>query len=259
MIRLDLNYSVYVNVNDPNHPGGAAIDTTEDESEDGTPIYAQLVNDERGWKEATVVEARGSFIVSGLPDRPGASDVLSALKTIMARMIDHDVTPQMILSRLLTVDGVGSGLDAGLLGGHPPEYYLQSLVGAEGYSVTLVSGPETVIPWTELGIDYAPEKTYCVFITAHGNYPDVVSIPYESRNDGLHVYPHRFIDGKLIAGTGKKKWGSGKWGEGKVWVPGRKWGEEAWGSGKWDASRFVGGEAWGVYAPMPINIQVKEV
>jgi hypothetical protein len=67
------------------------------------------------------------------------------------------------------------------------------------------------------------------------------------------------MGGKLVAGTERKKWGIGKWGEGKVWVPGRKWGEGTWGSGKWDASRFVGGDAWGVYEPMPINIEIKEV
>jgi len=257
MIRLDLSYSVYVDINDPQHPGGAAIDTSTDEEEDGTPIYAKLVNDIRGWKEAAIVEARGSFIVSGLPERPGASDVLDALKIIMARIVDSNVTPQLILSRLLTVDGVGSGLDADLFGGHPPEYYQRA--SSAGYKVIQISGTETIIPWSELNLDYAPGRVFCILITAHGNYPEYVSFPYETKNDGLHIYPQRLIDGKLVAGTGKKKWGIGKWGEGKIYVPGRKWGEGLWGSDKWSASRFVGGEAWGVYAPMPINIQFKEV
>ena len=123
MIRLNLSYSVYVDINDPNHPGGAAINTSDDNSEDGTPLLAELLNDMRGWQEAVIVDARGNFTVTGLPDHPGASDILDALKIIMARSVDHNVTPQMILSRLLTVDGVGSGLDADLLGGHLPEYY----------------------------------------------------------------------------------------------------------------------------------------
>jgi hypothetical protein len=257
MIRLNFSYSVYVDINDPNHPGGAAIDTSDDESEDGTPIYARLINDMRGWREAAIVEARGSFTVNGIPDRPGASDTLDALKIIMARIVDSNVTPQMILSRLLTVDGVGSGLDADLLGGHPPSYY--QAASSAGYAVTLVSGPETIIPWVEINIDYSAQKKYCILITAHGNFPDVVSFPYETKSDGLHVFPQRLMNGNLIAGTERKKWGIGKWGEGKVWVPGRKWGEGTWGSGKWDASRFVGGDAWGVYEPMPINIEIKEV
>jgi len=257
MIKLNLSYSVFVDTNDPKHPGGAAINTSTDEEEDGTPILAQLVNDNRGWKEAAIVEARGSFIVSGVPDNVSSSDVLSALKIIMARMIDSNVTPQLILSRLLTVDGAGSGLDADLFGGHPPEYYQRA--SSAGYKVIQISGPETIIPWSELNLDFAPGKVFAIFITAHGNYPDYISFPYEAKSDGLHVFPQRLIGGKLVAGTGMKKWGIGKWGEGKEFVPGRKWGAGKWGSGKWDASRFVGGEAWGVYAPMPINIQFKEV
>ncbi|MCL2093829.1 MAG: hypothetical protein FWH12_06505 [Treponema sp.] len=257
MIKLDFSYSVYVDINHPNHPGGAAINTSSDNEEDGTPIFADLVNDLRGWMEAAIVDARKSFVVSGNTERPGASDVLDALKVIIARMIDNNVSPQMILSRLITVDGVGSGLDADLLGGYPPEYYLRS--GATGFMVTHVSGPATVIPWPELNIEYVPTGTYAAIITAHGNYPDYISFPYEAKNDGLHVYPHRLENGKLVAGTGMKKWGIDKWGTGKTYVPGRKWGIGTWGSDKWSASRSVGGEAWGVYGPMPINIQVKEV
>jgi hypothetical protein len=257
MIRLNHSYSPYVNVTDPNHPGGAAIDTTTEDEEDGTPIKAALVNDDRGWKEAAVTEARGSFIVTDQPDRPGASDVLNAIKIIINRMIDSNVTPQMILAKLISVDGAGSGLDADLFQGKPPEYYLRAATA--GFFVTHVCGPATVIPWTEFGIEYERDMVFCVFITAHGNYPDYVAFPYEVKSDGIHVYPQRLINGKLVAGTGRKKWGTGKWGTGKQHVPGKKWGMGKWGEGKWDASRIVGGEAWGVYAPMPINIQLKEV
>ena len=110
-----------------------------------------------------------------------------------------------------------------------------------------------------MNIDYSPEKTYCILITPHGNFPDVVSMPYETKNDGLHVRPQRLIGGRLIAGTERKKWGTFIWGEGKVWVPGKEWGEAAWGTFKGGASIYVGGDAWGAYESIPINIEIKEV
>jgi hypothetical protein len=258
MIKLDKNYDDYVDITDPSRPGGAAFDTSTTDSEDGTPIKAALINDIRGFFEAAVVEGNnGVFTVSGLPDRVGASDILNALKIIMLSKAEEKITAQYILSRLLTVDGEGSGLDAEKLGGHPSEYYQKA--SSSGFFVRQISGPETVIPWSEINIDYTPEKTFCIFILAHGNYKEFFNFAYETQSDGLHVFPQRIIDGKIIQGTRRKLWGMGKWGEGMVWVDGRKWGVGTWGSGPWDASRFVGGEAWGVYAPMPINIQVKEI
>jgi len=266
MIRLNHSYSPFVNTSDPNHPGGAAIDTTTEDEEDGTPIYARLVNDIRGWMEAAIVDARGSFIITEQPDRPGASDVLNSLKIIINRLIDLNVSPQMVLARLIPVDGAGSGLDADLFHGRPPEYYLRAATA--GFFVTHICGPETVIPWTEFGIEYEHGMPLCVFISVHGNYPDYVSFPYEVKSYGIHIYPQRLINGKLVAGTGRKRWGTGKWGTGKQCVPGEIWGMGKWGTGKWgmekwgegwSASRIVGGEAWGVFAPMPINIQLKEV
>ena len=257
MIKLDLSYSVYVDINNPNHPGGAAINTSTSDEEDGTPILAELVNDSRGWKEALIIDARGVFSVSGNVERHGKSDVLDALKIVMARMIDKNVTPQMILSRLLTVDGVGSGLDADLFGGYPPEYYQRA--SSAGFAVTFVSGAETIIPWSELNIDYAPNRVFYIAISAHGFFPEYVSFPYKTGSEGLHVFPHRLVNGQLVNGTPMRKWGTFKWGAGKVFVPGKKWGSFKWGSGKWSASRYAGGEAWGVSEPMPINIQVKEI
>jgi len=257
MIKLDHTYSSWVNTNDPNHPGGAAINTSSEEEEDGTPILANLVNDSRGWKEALIIEALGAFIVSGNVENHNASDVLNALKILTARMIDTNVTPEKILVRLLTVDGAGSGLDADLFGGKPPEYFQRA--SSAGFSVKLISGPETVILWSELNIDYTPDRTFAIFITAHGNFPEYVSFPYETKEDGLRVLPQRLINGQLVNGTGMRKWGTKKWGAGKVSVPGRKWGTWQWGDGQWCVARYVGGEAWGEYEPLPINIQVKEV
>jgi hypothetical protein len=256
MIKIDAKYTDYFDNSDPHYPGGKAVDTTSGDSEDGTPYKADWMNDANGFHQAAVADAHGTFQVSGVPDMVGASDVLDALKIIMSRRIENEVTAQKVLALLLTVDGAGSGLDADLLGGHPPAYYLSAT--SSGFFVKPVSGPETVIPWLELGIQYSAGKDFIVFISAHGLYKEFVSFPYDVRDDGLHVYPQKLIDGKIVPGTRMKKWGVGKWGEGTIYVPGRKWGEGLWGAGKWDASRTVGGDAWGGYESMAINIQIKE-
>jgi hypothetical protein len=256
MIKIDARYTDYFDNTDPLYPGGKAVDTSNGDAEDGTPYKADWMNDIDGFHQATIIEANGAFIVSGLPDRVGASDILNALKIIMNRRIGIEMTAGKILTLLLTVDGTGSGLDADLLGGKPPSYYLTA--AASGFYIEMISGPETVIPWLELGIDYSTGKDFIVFISAHGLYKEFISFPYDAQDDGLHVFPQKLIDGKIVSGTRMKKWGIGKWGEGTIYVPGRKWGEGLWGEVKWDTSRTVGGDAWGGYEPMNINIQIKE-
>jgi hypothetical protein len=256
MIRINAQYTDYFDNTDPAYPGGKAVDTTTGDSEDGTPVKAEWFNDIIGFFQAAIVDALGAFQVSGTPDRVGNSDILNALKTIISGRITNEMTAQRVLALLLTVDGVGSGIDADLFGGYPPEYY--KAAASAGFFVKLISGPETVIPWLEMGMEYTPEKVLAVFVSAHGLYKEFVSFPYDTKEDGLHVFPQRLINGKLVPGTRMKKWGIGKWGEGTIYVEGRKWGEGLWGAAKWDASRTVGGDAWGGFEPMKINIQIKE-
>jgi hypothetical protein len=232
MIRINVQYTDYFDNSDPEYPGGKAIDTTSGESEDGTPYKANWMNDVNGFHQAVIVEAHGEFQVSGAPDRVSSSDILNALKTIMNNRTAAQVTAEYILARLLTVDGTGSGLDAALLGGKPPEYY--QAAATAGFFVKDISGIETVIPWLELGIQYTPEKRFAVFISAHGlyqDYKDYISFPYDVKLDGLHIFPQRLLNGELVGGTPKKKWGIGKWG---------------------------GGDSWGGIKSMKINLQVKE-
>jgi hypothetical protein len=256
MIKINAQYTDYFDNSDPLYPGGKAVDTSNGDAEDGTPYKADWMNDVDGFHQAAVVEGKGSFQVSGSPDRVGSSDILNALKMIMNKRIVSEVTAERILALLLTVDGAGSGLDADFLGGKPPAYYLTA--SSSGFLIKLISGAETVIPWLELGVDYSFGKDFIIFISAHGLYKEFVSFPYDVQDDGLHVFPQKLLNGKLVGGTRMKKWGIGKWGEGTIYVPGRKWGEGLWGDAKWDASRTVGGDAWGGYEPMKINIKIKE-
>jgi len=256
MIRINAQYTDYFDNTDPTYPGGKAVDTTNGESEDGTPYKADWMNDVNGFHQAAIKEALGTFQVSGMPDRVGASDILNALKTIMNSRTDARVTAQYILTKLLTVDGIGSGLDADLFGGHPPQYYLQA--SASGFYIKEISGVETVIPWLEFGITYTPQMQLLIFISPHGLYKDYVSFPCDVQEDGLHIYPQKMQNGKLIGGTPMRKWGSFTWGEGIVFIPGRKWGTFQWGEGMWSAGRTVGGNKWGDFEPMRVNIQIKE-
>jgi hypothetical protein len=255
VIRIDLTYDDYVITDDPDYPGGKAKNTTLDDGIDGTKWAAAWFNTILGFFQAAIVEAVGSFEVSGVPDKVGSSDILSAIKTIATRMADEQITPGLILNRLKTVDGAGSGLDADLFAGKPPHYYLNQGIQ---FFLKRISGIETVIPPSELNIQYDPEKQYPLLVTASGDYPEFISFNADIQQGGVHIRPVRLIDGQLVPGTRIKKWGTEKWGAGSQYVTGKKWGEGKWGDGKWSASRWLGGNTWGGYAPMFINIIIKE-
>ena len=78
-----------------------------------------------------------------------------------------------------------------------------------------ISGTETVVSWETLGISYNAEKTYAAVVTPNGNYEEFLPFGTECQNDGLHIYPRRLVNGKVVAGTRHKKWGTRKWGIGK--------------------------------------------
>ncbi|MBO7583080.1 MAG: hypothetical protein J6T20_04760 [Treponema sp.] len=78
-----------------------------------------------------------------------------------------------------------------------------------------ISGTETVVNWETLGVSYDPEKRYAAIATPLGNYEEFLPFGTECKNDGLHIYPRRLINGKIVPGTRHKKWGTRKWGIGK--------------------------------------------
>ena len=247
----------YFDLGDPSMPGGKAVDDPTGDSYAGTSWDAIWFNQILGFFLAVIIEAFGNMDqVSGTHDRVNRSDVLNAIKKITRNIINLDVTPEMILYRLRMVDGVGSGLDADLFGGRPPSYYLNQGIG---FFVKPISGIETVIPALELSIQYDPRRKYPVFVSPHGNFPEFISFNAEVLPCGLYVRPVRLINGELVPGTRMQKWGTKKWGEGGYIVPGKKWGEGKWGEDKWSASRRIGGDLWGDFEPMNINIMFKEL
>ena len=82
----------------------------------------------------------------------------------------------------------------------------------------LISGTEYVVPWGALGVNFDPDKEYMAIVTPYGNYEEFMPFGTDCRSDGLHIYPRRLIDGEIVPGTRRIKWGVRKWGAGK-------WGE----------------------------------
>jgi hypothetical protein len=86
MIRIDENYTDYFDATDPAYPGGKAIPVSQGNRTDGTPWRALWFNTIFGFFTALIVEAWGEFTISGEPDKVGQSDLLNALRKVIADM-----------------------------------------------------------------------------------------------------------------------------------------------------------------------------
>lgn len=178
MIKIDGNYSDYREDNDEKYPYGKAVAATTPKSTDGTPWRKDFFNDLIGSRQAIFIKAFGK--TNRKPSAaPDNAETSDMLDAIM--QIIHDC----FSSRLFCVE---------------------------------INGTETVISWSTLGVEYDTEKQYAAVVTPAGNYEEFLPFGTECKTDGLHIYPRRLVDGKIIAGTRRKKWGVRKWGVGK-------WGE----------------------------------
>jgi hypothetical protein len=84
MIFLDKSYSEYVILDDPKYPGGKAFNASNRDSIDGTPYYADWMNDFNGFSQALIIAAFGSMdAISKEPDTAKKSDRLDALIKII--------------------------------------------------------------------------------------------------------------------------------------------------------------------------------
>jgi len=88
MIRIDENYTDFRDDNDPNYPGGKAIDASTPESIDGTPILAKWMNCTNGFRQAVFQKAFGSLDeLSGNPDHANNSDTVNAIQKMISDMV----------------------------------------------------------------------------------------------------------------------------------------------------------------------------
>jgi hypothetical protein len=192
MFKVDANYTDYRNDTDPNMPGGAAISASNPQLFDGTPWRALFFNHLHGFFQALYIKAFGSLDgANGISGQPDNAAVSDGLKAI-ERLIEKSFDDQ--------------------------------------YLIKTISGVESTIPLAELPFTYDPLKNYLIYISPNGDYPEFLNFGAVLDENGLHIFPRRFIDGKIIPGTRDNPWGQGLWGDG----------------------------LWGGYGSMPINIIIKE-
>ena len=191
MLKIDATYSDYREDSDPDFPYGKAVPTTTPGSTDGTPWLDTWFNDLNGARQALFVKA---FAGSGRTpsNAPDNIENSDVLDSILKIIQDS------FSSKLFVFE---------------------------------ISGTDAVIDWADLGITYDANKTYCAIATPQGNYEEFLPFGTECKNDGLHIYPRRFENGKIVPGTRHVKWGTRKWGIGK----------------------------WNDYESMKINLQFQEV
>ena len=175
MIKIDGNYTDFRDDTDEKYPYGKAVAASTPNSTDGTPWRVMLFNDLHGARQAIFKKAFGS--TERTPSNQPDNIENSDLLDALLKIISDAFS-----SRLFSVE---------------------------------ISGTDAVIPWGDIGIDYDAEKTYAAIVTPAGNYEEFLPFGTECKSDGLHIYPRRLINGKIVSGTRHKKWGTRKWGVGK--------------------------------------------
>lgn len=175
MIKIDGNYTDFRDDTDAKYPYGKAVAASTPNSTDGTPWRVMLFNDLHGARQAIFKKAFNG--TERTPSNQPDNIENSDLLDALLKIISDAFS-----SRLFNVE---------------------------------ISGTDAVIPWGDIGIDYDAEKTYAAIATPAGNYEEFLPFGTECKSDGLHIYPRRLINGKIVSGTRHKKWGTRKWGVGK--------------------------------------------
>lgn len=90
-MALDLTqtYPAQIDDTDPAYPWGKARNANSPDDTNGTPLEAQWLNDVWGSRQALLDAA--SILPSGSPDQVGASDVLTAIQTLISSAVASEV------------------------------------------------------------------------------------------------------------------------------------------------------------------------
>lgn len=147
------------------------------------------------------------------------NDLLGARTAIFKKAFGNDRQPSNIPDNLDASDMLDAILQL-----------IQDALASRMFSLE-ISGVEYVVSWGTLSVNYDPLKTYAAIVTPVGNYEEFLPFGTECKSDGLHIYPRRLINGKIVPGTRHIKWGVRKWGVGK----------------------------WGEFDTMKVNLQFAEV
>lgn len=191
MIKIDANYTDYRDDRDPLYPYGKAISSSTPGSTDGTPWLETFFNDLIGTRQAIFVKAFKN--TDRHPSNTADNIESSDIVDALLKIIQDSFSSKLFVFE--------------------------------------ISGTDAVIPWDDIGINFDAEKNYAAIVTPSGNYEEFLPFGTECKSDGLHIYPRRLIDGKIIPGTRHVKWGTRKWGVGK----------------------------WNDYDTMKVNLQIQEI
>ena len=89
MNRYDSSYSAYYKEPDEDYPVGSAVNSTNEDSLDGTPILAKFFNDVIGFMQAVFFDVNGKDAqVSNTPETARKSDVWSSIKKFVGDSVD---------------------------------------------------------------------------------------------------------------------------------------------------------------------------
>ncbi|MBQ9238048.1 MAG: hypothetical protein IJ191_01835 [Treponema sp.] len=173
MIRIDSTYSEYFDSSDEKYPYGKAVDASTEDSSDGTEYKVRWMNDVIGAFSALFYRAFGKTTRKPLNEPDN-----------IERSDIADAVVQLIETASIS----------------------------QWHKIDVQSA-ETVIPWEELGKTYNTEKSYTIIATPNGNYTEFLPIGTEAKEDGVHIYIRRLVDGTIADGTRQITWGTFVFGE----------------------------------------------
>lgn len=134
MNRYDENYSVYFGTPSAEYPEGSAVDSTDEDKLDGTPLLAKFMNDVIGFMYAVFHGVYGNPKIPGQtvtrnisnkPDNATESDVWDAIKQFVT---DKVATVSDALTAFKNTKGAANGIAPLDAGGKVPATYLPSYV-----------------------------------------------------------------------------------------------------------------------------------
>lgn len=112
VLDLTQTYPAQIDDTDPAYPWGKARNAEAPDDSRGTPLEAQWLNDVLGSRQA-LLDAAG-ILPSGSPDRVGASDVLSAVQTLIASAVATEVAKRVVAASAWFVPSGSGAPDAKL-------------------------------------------------------------------------------------------------------------------------------------------------
>lgn len=134
MNKYDENYSVYFGTPSAEYPEGSAVDSTDEDKLDGTPLLAKFMNDVIGFMYAVFHGVYGNpkipgqtvtRAISNKPDNATESDVWDAIKQFVT---DKVATVSGALTAFKNTKGVANGIAPLDAGGKVAATYLPSYV-----------------------------------------------------------------------------------------------------------------------------------